>query len=73
VSLEFSDPLSDEELKALRQLLLDAMGEFQDARMPADAYVRRRYAYIGEVDPNKVAEVESRIRLASKVKRCRIL
>jgi hypothetical protein len=44
------------------QLLRDALGEFADARSPAEKYVKKRYAYMDERSrPFKLREVKKRI------------
>jgi hypothetical protein len=48
-----------------RITLMDALGEFQTARQPADGYVERRYTWMSEQQQiAKVEEVQKRILLA---------
>ncbi len=69
VVLHVADGLSEEEVGRLRQLLCDALGEFETARGPStETYVRRRYKLVGKQYDHKLAEVDARKALAARIK-----
>jgi len=74
LTLAFDEPLTEEEIQEVSQLLRDALGEFRDARTPIQEYIARRYSYLGpESAEEKGNQVRLRTSLALKVLRARVL
>ena len=65
--LVVDEPLTEEERKALRFILSDALGDFFKARDgDAEAYVDRVYGQV-EYREEKIREVDSRLKLSQNL------
>jgi hypothetical protein len=77
IIINIEEGLSHQEMDDLRYLLSDAVSEFAVHRTPATLYVDKRYpgddVYAGEERSKKIAQVQRRIELATKLHACALV